>query len=489
MRYFAYFLLFSLTSIVYSQGPATWSSSQDYTHPTLVIDGTITYLSTQDVPANTPITNTNYWSPLDDLVPDEAPSGTESLTTPDSSEVSNLTVPDGSSGKFQVTITQTNGGTVSGNGEYDENQPIIISATAALGYQFSNWSDNENLNSAQSTRTIIVDRNYDLHATFITDDNDNDNDSLTNYQEAIIYNTYIDSNDTDGDGLTDGFEVSLGSDPTKSDHALINHFYDKGYTDGKNTFASDTLSTLTSITDSYDLNISINLTAESANSELSLSNQNSVSLEEIGFFIEQLIDAIGTGGMTRTPYTNGWFYSRNQGWMWTNKDSYPYFFISDVGWRYFKDGYDSPRFYDYIEKKWKNIEEEISVLSSSTGKSIVSKLGEIYKWEKDLEGTKAWIVQNTGSGWERFSVSIVSSFVEWTDMQTGITGALLYSVRDDGSFSLNDFDGVRNYHINAVEEGAIQSDIKMSSQKIGTSYHFLNADEALEFFNAKTSDR
>lgn len=484
MRYFAYFLLFSLKSIVYSQGPATWSSSQDYTHPSLVIDGTTTYMSVQNVPANIEISNTAYWKTLDDLVPNETPSGSDDLTTPDVSSGNNLDVPDSSSGKFLITITQTNGGTVSGAGEYNENESIIISATAALGYQFSNWSDNENLNSAQSTRTIIVDRNYDLHATFITDDNDNDNDSLTNYQEAIIYNTYIDSNDTDGDGLNDGFEVSLGSDPTKSDHALINHFYDKGYTDGKNTFASDTLLALSTIADTYDLNVNISLESGSESSELS-----SVSLDEISFFVEQLIDTTGSGDSNSTPYTTGWFYSRNQGWMWTNKKSYPYFFISDVGWRYFKDGYDSPRFYDYIEKKWKNIEEEISVLSSSTGKSIVSKLGEIYKWEKDLEGTKAWVVQDTGSGWERFSVSIVSSFVEWTDTQTGITGALLYSVRDDGSFSLNDFDGVRNYHINAVEEGAIQSDIKMSSQKIGTSYHFLNADEALEFFNAKTSDR
>ena len=191
MRYFAYFLLFSLKSIVYSQGPSSWNSSQSYTHPALVITGTTTYISIQNVPANIEISNTAYWKTLDDLVPNEPPSGSESLTTPDASEVSNLAVPDGSSGKFQVTITQTNGGTVSGNGEYDENQSIIISATAALGYQFSNWSDNENLNSAQSTRTIIVDRNYDLYATFITDDNDNDNDSLTNYQEAIIYNTFI----------------------------------------------------------------------------------------------------------------------------------------------------------------------------------------------------------------------------------------------------------------------------------------------------------
>jgi len=83
-----------LTTLVSAQGPATWSQSTAYTHPALVINGTTTYLSLQNVPANTEITNTTYWSTLDDLVPAETPSGSESLTTPDASEVSNLAVPD-----------------------------------------------------------------------------------------------------------------------------------------------------------------------------------------------------------------------------------------------------------------------------------------------------------------------------------------------------------------------------------------------------------
>ena len=86
-----------LTTLVSAQGPATWSQSTAYTHPALVINGTTTYLSLQNVPANTEITNTTYWSTLDSLVPNETPSGSESLTTPDASEVSNLAVPDSNS--------------------------------------------------------------------------------------------------------------------------------------------------------------------------------------------------------------------------------------------------------------------------------------------------------------------------------------------------------------------------------------------------------
>ena len=89
-----------LTAFLSAQGPATWSSSDSYTHPALVIDGTTTYISLQDVPANTAITNTSYWATLDSLVPTDTPSGADSLTAPDASEVENLTVPDSN-----VTLT------------------------------------------------------------------------------------------------------------------------------------------------------------------------------------------------------------------------------------------------------------------------------------------------------------------------------------------------------------------------------------------------
>ena len=90
--------IFLLTStILPAQGPATWSQSTAYTHPALVINGTTTYISLLDVPANTAITNTTYWATLDSLVPTDTPSGADSLTAPDASEVENLTVPDSSS--------------------------------------------------------------------------------------------------------------------------------------------------------------------------------------------------------------------------------------------------------------------------------------------------------------------------------------------------------------------------------------------------------
>jgi hypothetical protein len=93
-----------LTTFVSSQGPATWNQSTAYTHPALVINGTTTYLSLQNVPADTDITDTTYWSTLDSLVPNETPSGSDSLTTPDASAVSDLAVPDSSQNAKIVSV-------------------------------------------------------------------------------------------------------------------------------------------------------------------------------------------------------------------------------------------------------------------------------------------------------------------------------------------------------------------------------------------------
>ena len=93
-----------ITNLLFAQGPASWSKSENYTHPSLVVDvsTSITYISVQDVDSanNIEITNTTYWVSLDSLVPESTPEGTEDLTTPDVSELDNLVVPtdDGTSG-------------------------------------------------------------------------------------------------------------------------------------------------------------------------------------------------------------------------------------------------------------------------------------------------------------------------------------------------------------------------------------------------------
>lgn len=84
-------LLFSC--FLSAQGPQNWSPNKSYTHPALVINGSTTYLSLRDVPSSTSITDTVYWSTLDSMVPTDTPTGSDSLKTPDASDVQTLEVP------------------------------------------------------------------------------------------------------------------------------------------------------------------------------------------------------------------------------------------------------------------------------------------------------------------------------------------------------------------------------------------------------------
>ena len=93
-RLFTLLTLFFVSYFLSAQGPATWNQNTAYTHPALVINGTTTYMSLEDVPPNTAITNKAFWVSLDSQVPSVIPSGADSLSTPDASEVENLTVPD-----------------------------------------------------------------------------------------------------------------------------------------------------------------------------------------------------------------------------------------------------------------------------------------------------------------------------------------------------------------------------------------------------------
>jgi predicted outer membrane repeat protein len=58
-----------------------------------------------------------------------------------------------------------------------------------------------------------------------------------------------------------------------------------------------------------------------------------------------------------TPYTPAWFYVPSQGWMWTQKSAYPYFYdANSSNWMYFQSGHENPRFYHYGTKEWMTVE-------------------------------------------------------------------------------------------------------------------------------------
>ncbi len=75
------------------------------------------------------------------------------------------------------------------------------------------------------------------------------------------------------------------------------------------------------------------------------------------FTSKQYEDALQSLDTNATPYTPSWFFIPEQGWMWSQKGVYPYFYdANSSNWMYFQSGHDNPRFYHYGTKEWMTLE-------------------------------------------------------------------------------------------------------------------------------------
>ena len=123
--------------------------------------------------------------------------------------------------------------------------------------------------------------------------------------------------------------------------------------DGHSEILGEVVSLLKSISETNNLEIPDSLRNHSYSDFFNQSG--AIDLKIIELAIEQFIDFADSA--VSSPYTTGWFYSRNLGWMWTDKTVFPYFFRSDEGWIYFKKGFNQPRFFNYDTKSWFEIQE------------------------------------------------------------------------------------------------------------------------------------
>ena len=68
---------------------------------------------------------------------------------------------------------------------------------------------------------------------------------------------------------------------------------------------------------------------------------------------DQMAESLRMPDTNATPYTEGWFFIPDRGWMWTINQTFPWFYDSDTSdWVYFKQGGTLPRYYNYNSKKW-----------------------------------------------------------------------------------------------------------------------------------------
>ena len=105
--------------------------------------------------------------------------------------------------KFTVSVSATPsaGGTVSGGGQYDYGQSCTVSATAASGYTFSEWTEDGNQVSTNANYTFTVNSARTLVAHFTELQGDE-------------YNVNVSANPSDGGTVTGGGVFQAGASCT-----------------------------------------------------------------------------------------------------------------------------------------------------------------------------------------------------------------------------------------------------------------------------------
>jgi alpha-tubulin suppressor-like RCC1 family protein len=147
----------------------------------------------------------------------------------------------------------------------------------------------KDVNSSLNPLNLKLSKDITLTASFEKDMADDDGDGLTNYEELVTFDTNHTSADTDGDSLSDKEELDQSWDPKTSDKNVI----------------------------------------------------------------DDVMQMKGVSPEDMTPFVHGWFYSPSMGWLWTNRETFPYIYDSNSkSWMYFQTGNEKPRFYHYGSKSW-----------------------------------------------------------------------------------------------------------------------------------------
>jgi len=128
------------------------------------VTGGSTYVQGQSCSVQA-VANTGYtffnWTENDSVVSTEA--NYTFIVNADRNLVANFTL---QSFTIDVSANPSQGGSVSGGDNYNYGQSCTVSATANMGYNFSNWTENDSVVSTDTDYTFIVDTDRTLVANF-----------------------------------------------------------------------------------------------------------------------------------------------------------------------------------------------------------------------------------------------------------------------------------------------------------------------------------
>ena len=118
-----------------------------------------------------------------------------------------------------VVANPTSGGTVTGGGTYEEGQSCTISAMAAAGYNFDNWTENGIVVSSNPSYTFNVNDNHYFVANFT-------------FVPLPIYNVSVSANPNEGGTVTGGGTYEEGQSctvtATANEGYTFNNWMDNG---------------------------------------------------------------------------------------------------------------------------------------------------------------------------------------------------------------------------------------------------------------------
>ena len=84
--------------------------------------------------------------------------------------------------------------------EYEANSTVLVEANPYPGYVIDNTTKD------WTSHSILMDEDKSFTIASYPDFDDNDGDGLSNYSEAVIYNSNLNNPDSDNDSTSDYFE-------------------------------------------------------------------------------------------------------------------------------------------------------------------------------------------------------------------------------------------------------------------------------------------